>query len=233
MKTVRIYTLSNPMTNEIRYVGKTINTLEYRLGGHIREARRRNNTGHKNNWVKSLLKNGLEPKIDLLDEIEYEENWEWLEQYWISQMKSWGFNLTNMTDGGDGNKNQIFSEKSHKKRSETIKRRVLSGEIDYTERAKKISVARKGIKLSDITKEKLRQINLGKKYGLETILKKSKGGVLQLDLNGNVLNEYLTLTEAADKTGFLKGGISYACLGKLKTYKKFKWQYKNKDIVES
>lgn len=124
-------------------------------------------------------------------------------------------------------------KKSHKKRSETIKRKVLSGEIDYTERAKKISVARKGIKLSDITKEKLRQINLGKKYGLETILKKSKGGVLQLDLNGNVLNEYITLTEAAEKTGFLKGGISYACLGKLRTYRKFKWQYKNKDIVES
>lgn len=30
------------------------------------------------------------------------EDWKTLEQYWICQFKSWGFNLTNITNGGEG-----------------------------------------------------------------------------------------------------------------------------------
>jgi hypothetical protein len=68
MQAFYIYTLKDPETQEVKYVGKTKN---------------------------------LKPIIEVLD-IGSEENINELEIYWIAQLKAWGFNLTNMTDGGDG-----------------------------------------------------------------------------------------------------------------------------------
>ncbi|MHA1814374.1 MAG: hypothetical protein ACTSX1_00060 [Candidatus Heimdallarchaeaceae archaeon] len=232
MKTIKIYTLSHPLTNEVRYIGKTVSKLKYRLSGHISEAKRGEDKSYKNSWIISLLKQDLKPVIEILDEIS-DENWEWLEQYWISQFRSWNFNLINMTDGGDGNKNQQWTEEHRKNFVRTIKRKIASGEIDYSERAKKISQSHKGKILSKITKEKLRQANLGKKYSIETIIKKSNGGVQQFNKSGILINEFLTLTEASQQTGYFRGSISSACTGRLKTYKGFIWKYRNKDIVDT
>jgi hypothetical protein len=232
-KTIKIYTLSHPITKEIRYIGKTISILKYRLSGHISEAKRGENISYKNSWIMSLLKQGLIPVIELLDEINEEKEWEWIEQYWISQFKCWEFNLINMTDGGDGNKNQKWTDRRRLNFSNTMKRKIKSGEIDYSIRAAKISESHKGKKLSEATKEKIRKINLGKKYSIETIIKKSKGGIEQYDLNNKLINTFLTLTEASEKTGFFRGNISSACTGRLKTYKGFIWKYKSKDIVDA
>jgi hypothetical protein len=221
MKPVKIYMLIDPITNEVRYVGKTVGNIKYRLSAHISEAKRKTSKSHKNSWIQSLLNEGLKPKVKLLEETL--EDWEKLEQYWINYYP----NLTNHSIGGDsGALGVIPSKETIQKRIDSIKEGIASGRIDYTERAKKISQAHLGKKLKESTKEKLRRINLGKKYSLETILKKSKGGVLQYDLNGNLLGEYITITEAAEKTGFFRGNISSACTGRLKTYKKYKWEYK-------
>jgi hypothetical protein len=177
MNTVKIYTLSNPITKEIRYIGKTVGKLNYRLSAHISEAKSGRCRNHKNSWVVSLLKQDLMPTIELLDEIPYTTDWEWLEQYWISQFRAWGFSIINMTDGGDGNKNQIFSRESIDKRTANIQKKIDSGEIDYSIRAKKISKSHMGKIVTQITRDKLRDINLGKRYSIETKLKKSKGGV--------------------------------------------------------
>ena len=40
--------------------------------------------------------------MEIIDEVP-EEEWEFWEQYWISQFKCWGFNLTNLTLGGYDN----------------------------------------------------------------------------------------------------------------------------------
>jgi len=96
MKTF-IYTLSDPDTNEIRYVGKT-NTVRKRLYAHIIECKT-DRTTHKISWIKSLLSNNKKPNISILDEVENDE-WEYWEQYWILQLRSWGFNLTNIATGG-------------------------------------------------------------------------------------------------------------------------------------
>lgn len=96
MKTY-IYTLEHPITKEIRYVGKT-NNLKRRLHSHWTE-------GHKSKtktgkWLKSLKKLKLKPIMTILDETT--DDWQQLEMYWISQFKTWGFRLTNHTDGGEG-----------------------------------------------------------------------------------------------------------------------------------
>jgi hypothetical protein len=99
MKTVGIYILIDPLTNDVKYVGKTINIAK-RLNRHISESKKTTKS-HKKAWIKSLLKRGLEPIIEVIDEV-LEEDWKFWESYWIEQFKCWGFNLTNDTSGGDG-----------------------------------------------------------------------------------------------------------------------------------
>lgn len=50
--------------------------------------------------------------------------------------------------------------------------------------------------------------------------------VIQLDLNDNVLNEFKSMKQAAQKTGTHAGDISSCCNGKLKSAGGFKWRKK-------
>lgn len=232
MKKVNIYTLSDPDTLEVRYIGKTVSKISYRLAAHISETKANKSKSYRNSWISGILKRGKKPIIELLETVD-NSLWRDYERYWISQFKTWGFDLVNMTDGGDGATNQIRTQESINKFKKTISKMIASGEIDYSERAKKISKSSIGKKLSEETKLKLRNINLGKKYSDETKRKKSKGGVLQYDLNMNLVGEYKSLSHAQEETGFLRGNISSACTNRLKTYKKFIWRYKGKDIVDT
>ncbi|MFP5114833.1 NUMOD1 domain-containing DNA-binding protein [Bacillaceae bacterium C204] len=60
-------------------------------------------------------------------------------------------------------------------------------------------------------------------YERENKLKKS---VVKLDLNGNFINEYSSLTEAANEIGKSHDSISACCIGRQKTAHGFKWMYK-------
>jgi len=107
-----IYTLSDPDTREIRYVGKTVKLLKYRLVGHIYTSKKVRN--YKNNWIKSIIDRDKKPIIALIDSCPWNESQK-LEQYWISQFKTWGFNLVNTTEGGEGNLGLKMSSKMKKK----------------------------------------------------------------------------------------------------------------------
>jgi hypothetical protein len=96
MKTY-IYTLEHPITNEIRYIGKT-NSPKRRLCHHWSVGYKSNNK--IGNWLKSLKKLKLKPIMTIIDETT--DDWQQLEMYWISQFKTWGFKLTNHTNGGEG-----------------------------------------------------------------------------------------------------------------------------------
>jgi len=102
--TTYIYTLTDPITNQIRYVGKTIN-LKERYKNHLRS----NPGTHCSNWIKSLRNKNLVPLIEVIDETD-SEDWASLEQYWIAQIRAWGFNLVNLTDGGEGASGFIASK---------------------------------------------------------------------------------------------------------------------------
>ena len=66
MDTTYIYTLTDPISGLIRYVGKS-DKPNKRIKEHIRKS----NIGvtHKNNCIKSLLRNGLTPIIEVIDEV--------------------------------------------------------------------------------------------------------------------------------------------------------------------
>jgi group I intron endonuclease len=104
---VYIYLLS--YNDDIRYVGRTFN-LNKRLRQHINESKK-NNT-HKSNWIRKV-KNIKMEIIDVCDE----DNYSFWEQYYISLYKSWGFNLLNMTIGGEGISGYKYTEEDKLKRS--------------------------------------------------------------------------------------------------------------------
>lgn len=120
---IKIYSLNDPITKEVRYIGKTNQQyLSSRLHSHMKDCKKSNSK--KIIWIKSILINGLRPEINLLDEVE-EENWEYWEKYYISYYKELGYDLVNTTSGGQRGysiKGRKLSEE-HKKKISIISRR--------------------------------------------------------------------------------------------------------------
>ena len=90
MKT-SIYTLTCPITNEIKYVGKTKCKLSTRLSYHC-AVKVGNIT--KVNWIRELKQKGLKPIIEELDLVDDNLS-DFHERFWIHQLKNWGFILYN------------------------------------------------------------------------------------------------------------------------------------------
>ena len=94
----------------IRYIGLTIQPLHKRLSGHLVSCRQafkhKKARHHRHCWIKSLLDQGLKPKILLLSEYDTVEE---VKQAEIKAIKSYP-NLVNSTAGGDGVTNYKFSE---------------------------------------------------------------------------------------------------------------------------
>jgi len=120
----KIYVLLSP-ENEIRYVGKTKNSLSSRFMGHLSEARKGSN-GYRCNWIRSLLKIGKLPSIQLIGEVDGDGCRE--EIAWISYFNEDGVSLTNNTLGGDGASRDFTSSETRQKISQTLMGHKLSDE---------------------------------------------------------------------------------------------------------
>ena len=138
--------------------------------------------------MRSLLKESVQPLLEVIDEVPDTE-WIFWEQYYISLFKSWGFKLTNATAGGEGmvncspetrlkmrqaklGKTGVLSNKSGKKISAEGVKRMCLAQAGKTmifsnpeERGRKISEWRKGKTLEEIlgSKEKADLIKANKK----------------------------------------------------------------------
>lgn len=98
MRKVKIYKLIDPITNEVRYIGKTIQKLNERLNLHLHP--HNNDFTHRANWVRSLIKDNSKPIIEIIEECN-DENWEEREKFWILEYSK-TCNLTNYSIGGNG-----------------------------------------------------------------------------------------------------------------------------------
>lgn len=128
------------------YIGKGIG---YRLGNKYKSGR----NPYQHNIVNKYGFEAFKIEEDLTEQQTFES-----EIYWIEQFKAWGFNLCNMTNGGDG-------AIGHKTSEET---------------KKKISNALKGIQKKPFTeehKQKLRLINVGRKQTKEQIMKRTNSNI--------------------------------------------------------
>ena len=114
-----IYCLIDPFTSEIRYVGKTKQKLENRLTKHIHYAKK--NNIHVSNWIKTILVRDSKPIIKIIEELPEDIDWRVKEIYYIKLYKSLGFNLTNLTDGGEG---QLGYKKIGKPHTQETKNKI-------------------------------------------------------------------------------------------------------------
>jgi hypothetical protein len=261
-----IYYLSDEKGN-IRYVGKTKNSPRKRLYKHILESKT-NKKSHKTNWIKSLLNKGERPVINVIDEVQ-EEEWEFWEQYWISQFKSWGFSLTNLTiggEGGNGYKHNINSKQKMRKSklgttlsqeqkdkiSKSVKQKFIDNpnynrsgnniksiinkdelynlyiteNLSMPKIAKKLGFGEK--KIFDTLKEY--NISKPKEVWKEQLSTQPNKVVLQYDLFGNFIKEWISLNTINKETGLNKANIANCCRSVAKSVGGYIWRYKDEFI---
>jgi len=130
---IYIYTLSDPKTFIIKYVGKTINPKN-RLEAHINKSKNFQGSRHVCNWIKSLLKKNLKPIMTVID-ITDKHNWIDKERYWIKHFKDLGLKLCNHSEGGESNTGYKPNEITRKKMSNAHKGHLVS--INTREKIKK------------------------------------------------------------------------------------------------
>jgi group I intron endonuclease len=113
---VYFYTLTDPITSEVRYVGCTGDLVE-RFYNHLYFARKNSYpNNHKDNWIRILFGKGLIPILTEIDKIINDgQNYKEREIFLIKKYRDLGCDLTNMDDGGTGwgFGNQIWKGRKH------------------------------------------------------------------------------------------------------------------------
>lgn len=109
MDKTEIYFLADPISNDIKYVGKTNVGLTERLFRHIQGAERSKSPTRKEKWILYLKANGLKPNIRLIECVD-KKDWRDKEVYWITKMKENGSSLFNLKKGGGGYDNLTHTE---------------------------------------------------------------------------------------------------------------------------
>lgn len=176
-----IYGLKDPISKEIRYVGKTTVGFK-RINSHFRDSKEIKKKTHKACWIRSLLSKNLEPEVVILEKSNDFNTLNQKETYWITKFK----NLTNHTLGGEGIVGYKHSSETIKKISFASKRNRPKGSFKMSEESKK--------KCSESGKKRF----LSKLARIEH--SKALGGkpFKVWDLNGNFVGKWTCRTECAN-----------------------------------
>jgi len=154
-----IYSLSDPRTAHVKYIGQTIN-VEKRYNLHLFHSKQGRARTHKEKWINGLLNDNLKPEINILwqgdvslldqKEIEY-----------IALFKSFGAKLTNATLGGLTTRGRKCSEETKLKFREMFTGKLLRPPITEEEK-RKASERQKNFKHTEASKKKLSIARKGK-----------------------------------------------------------------------
>lgn len=211
---IYIYTLSHPITNEIRYVGKTGN-IKRRYNNHISNSKKINS--HIGRWIKSLLKENLLPTVQMIEKCT-EHNWEEREIYWISFYKEKGYNLCNLQKGGN-------QPKSYKK---AIKKYYITKE-NRCRVSCSFNNTNYYLGTFDTKDEAIKQYDLFKsnpiKY-INTLTKKSNKSGVNMYKDGNLIESFNSVTECAKYLNTELTPISRVCRNKSKTHLGYTFKYR-------
>ena len=143
-----------------------------------------------------------------------------------SNERKYGFNISS---GGESKAGTTISEWHKQQISKASKGKIVSKE---TRERLSESAKRTWQKESHI--QKMRELNLGPKnpqYGKkrsdEDRLKRGARPVLQFDLQGNFVKEYISRNEASKQTGINRFGISACCNNHQSRAGEFTWIWKD------
>lgn len=178
-RTWHIYSLSDPRTGVVRYIGWTF-TVTRRVNAHCASAKRTET--HKAHWLRGLLAVGLRPAVSVI-ESGAGDGWAFAERKWIAHHRSIGSPLTNATDGGEGVPGFSPSpevrgkmSRAHMGRKQTPEstektRRALLGRKQSAEHIAALAVARKG-RIPARAVEAAAIANRGRKQSAEHVAKR-------------------------------------------------------------
>ena len=129
---VKIYVLKDPISEEIRYIGRTKNSLAVRLSGHCSKAKRNSFKTHKDNWILKLTE---KPIIEQIEEVLGWEESYIREQEIIKEYISNGYRLTNLHDRGTGGLLRDISIEQRQKISATVKKLHAEGKFSCNKKS--------------------------------------------------------------------------------------------------
>ena len=234
MKTY-IYGLCCPVTEKVKYVGKTT-SLKRRFAEHKHNCISKSSyeNTHLMHWWKKLAAQGLSPVMVILEEVN-SESWKDAECRWI---KHFGRkNLCNKNDGGFEPPNAI-GRKLSKDQRDQIGRRKKGIPIWDNKKHPCLGVPSpcKGQKRSGEFKALLSQLRT-EKNGMrgkhltdqhKAIISSCHSKPIDLiDNEGNVIKCYASAQSAAKELGIYPDAISRVCSGKYTQTKGFRFRFKN------
>lgn len=245
MEEVFIYLLKHPLTEEIKYVGKTTNPKR-RWYHHCSKKVNSIKNNYRVNWLNCLLKNNLKPILEIIEKCEYFQ-WEEREKYWIDFYRNKGANLCNSTYGGSGilglkrsletklkiSKNNAKTNKIYKKVYQFDKEGNFIKEYENPT----IASNETNIKITKILRccNNLYRIGAGymwsydKDFNLKPLKNKEKcKPVLCFDKYDNFIEEFESLSQASRKFKISISSIANCCKNKKHclTSGGYKWKYK-------
>jgi len=165
-RTWEVYTLSDPRTNQVRYVGVTFRGRK-RFNEHMSRAATGGRT-HRDCWIRSLLRLDLRPTYQIV-EIGQGSDWPEVERRWIAHYRQFA-KLVNLTDGGEGTPGYAMTEEAKERLS--LQRKgvpyppgripAMKGKRHTTEARAKIAAAGTGRKQTESARQKLSIARKGK-----------------------------------------------------------------------
>ena len=236
-----IYKLIDPVTKEIRYVGKS-NNPKKRLSDHINCCQYTNT--HKNNWISSLLSIGQKPILEIIEEVPIKE-WQKYEVYWIDKLRSEGNNLTNIDIGGNGITKHRYNtidklrllhrenpnynkchDKTHIIDRELLYQKYIVENLSLNKCAAFFGTSKHTI-FRNITEYNFKK---SKKDWMHQLSTKPKYTVIQYDLNGNFIKEWQGLSSIQEELGFNFSTILNCCKGLSNKSHGFIWRFEGDEI---
>jgi hypothetical protein len=213
-----IYALLDPLTEEVRYIGKTVKP-KTRLYSHLIESKNLKLSNHRLNWIRKLTSNNYKPIFKILKICKLSE----FEFYEESFIKKYDFNiLTNSDRTGQGNKGRKRSiiDKQSVKLSKIVFMYNINGEL-----IKKFKSVRDAARSLNISHSNISKCCNGKfkhtsgfifRYELCNVLpikepNAVKKSVIELDSNNNIINKWESIMECSRQTGIDNGNISKVC----------------------
>ena len=215
-----IYALQDPITFELRYIGKSGSGLS-RPKAHTLPSYLSKDDTHKGRWIKQLINNGFKPIIKVIQNLNNHSELVQAEIYWIQYFKDLGCPLTNSTKGGIGRLGLPHTEETKKKIGLGQKNRK-----SYPRGKDHVCFGRK---LTDEFKTKISKATKLAMTNPEIKNKINKRGSKFIDNHGNY---YESTFDAQRKTGLCRDSIRDILDGKKQSVKGYKFEYIIKSSIK-
>ena len=182
-----VYAHIDPTTKEVRYIGKGFGKRAFKLKTCSRY-------GHHKNWIISLNNKGLNPEVLIIDDRLSEQKALELEVWYIKHMRELGYNLTNLTDGGQGLSNPSLE----------VREKISANARSRPRKS--------GYHLSNEWKDNIGKAQLGKLNHMYRKPAHNRRKILGINLETRESKEFNNSQEAADFTNIKsRSNISAIC----------------------